>query len=1053
MDMSHPGGHDKIVEPYPNGTWLYRIHMRPNNPPVVPLSQDPNSYYAGAQSIYFAVVPPNSSKDDMGRVEADLKQQISWPIPNFTVPTLGHFVQQYLYDPKAVVLKTAFARHTHSTHVALSLHSIDLDVELEKPDKTALRALLSDRQRPVPTLQEIIDKFPAYQVCWSEACTLQKAARSQGRTVAIISTGWKGFRILIHSAPELYLWVKRESIKGSMKQVRKLVQPALCDFFGTEDLPSCIDYSVWGESKGVRTNLHPHPATGLWPLVMEQDIDAASQPYGSAQANAHAQAAIREFWTGCLSGVSEIPETIASDNDDDDGEKEESTGNAKKRKPSKLKSAVKKALPSSPKKSKKKKQKTSAGICDFEGIPIVPVVDPCPVEDSFADVVELLATQGWVPQESSLHSASPGASQVCVYIDRAKSSASYECVKTGRVHASNTFKVRVNRITGDLQVICADPECDEPDYRWPILHTVGHLGANPLFQLLVNAKGLLNQADIAVTLAPTVKTVLAYDPSCSRTVPWRVYKAESGTWHKCASLAEPQMLVRAALVTQLAVILDQLHQLHNRLPSRSCARKGVNALLCTFQRYEHQSGAKPFMAQLASMIEPLVTVTKDEWRSHFHYHLPVANALLHFCITTGVVQALPYKPEYHVCNEYQAPILWAEDWPALGQHAGVEGLLNDWWDEDERASWLQCIAYALSRSCFAEKIFFMWGPGGSAKSSACRLLATWFGTNNVFVHTSCALIVQNAQKSRHEDDGKGHDTALVECFDKAIVQFPEPPDGSFLRDDVVKRMTGDNQTGRRAYSSTLESVRRAFTPFVVCNSIPRPQNATDTAMVSRMEILTTHRVFYRSDDHRKDVEARMTPQQKKEAQFIRADSSKVTAVESDPVAGSYFLHLLSAHWFRLVAVQQRNFKTTPRAEQVKTAFISSLRRDQDSVVAFLEAEVARNDDAVLPKISLWLAYGVWFQQYSKMNGSPGPLVKSEDAFKKRVASYYEHASLKSTQRKARVFELRQDTMELYLGHEQSKVRCYVGIELQPNARYPVPEQPLVYLPMLPAPAK
>src|SRR5690606_25905468 len=100
-------------------------------------------------------------------------------------------------------------------------------------------------------------------------------------------TGWKGFRLLVHDAPQLFVKVPREYVTGSMEQVQQVVKPILKKVFGMSYLPPQIDYSVWGSSKGVRTNLFWHPATEIWPNLIS--IDDLLTPYGLGSPNQQIQ--------------------------------------------------------------------------------------------------------------------------------------------------------------------------------------------------------------------------------------------------------------------------------------------------------------------------------------------------------------------------------------------------------------------------------------------------------------------------------------------------------------------------------------------------------------------------------------------------------------------------------------------------------------------------------------------------------------------------------------------------------------------------------------------
>ncbi len=303
------------------------------------------------------------------------------------------------------------------------------------------------------------------------------------------------------------------------------------------------------------------------------------------------------------------------------------------------------------------------------------------------------------------------------------------------------------------------------------------------------------------------------------------------------------------------------------------------------------------------------------------------------------------------------------------------------------------------------------------------------------------MIVQRTQQATRDDDGKGHDSGLMACFDKAIVGFPEPPvTFGYLRDDVIKRMTGDQQSGRPAYSGTVETFRRTYTPFVPCNAIARPQNPADIAMRRRTHVLTCHRVFITDAEHKKTVESRMSAEQQQHAKLVDADPTKIPVVDADPTAASHMLNLLIGAWRLLIVDQKRKLVPSPLAAQVTKAYWDNLSVDHDSVVAFIKSQLILEEKAFVPKLNVWLAYNSWYRHVSEIDGSPGALIKSEQSFKNKVAAYFEHSSIDfDKQAKARVFKLSNpdhQNSSVEFGPCQSSVRCYGGLRLTGHPSYP-----------------
>jgi len=257
-------------------------------------------------------------------------------------------------------------------------------------------------------------------------------------------------------------------------------------------------------------------------------------------------------------------------------------------------------------------------------------------------------------------------------------------------------------------------------------------------------------------------------------------------------------------------------------------------------------------------------------------------------------------------------------------------------------------------------------------------------------------------------------------------------------------MTGDMQGGRQAYSKHVINVARTWTALIPCNAMPRPRNPNDTAIVSRMELLTTHHVFHRNEAQKAELEARMTAEQIALAQFKPADATVMPRIESDPLAAAYFLQLLARAWHSLIVDQRRVFVPSPLAKTVSAAFWSSLRNDQDSVSSFLHSNVQRVGGALLPKNNLWLAYRAWYQCHTPVNGSSGTLIKSEQSFKLRIMEYFSHPPLDTTKaNKIRVFVRQYPTLDTDWSllptpsGLKSKVPCYVGLSLLQDEAYPL----------------
>ena len=970
---------------------IVKVQMSRCTPPEnVSSYHNPDSYYAGAKDCSFLV-----ASDEDPALENQLKSNAPFPQARHQFPNAACFVEQILQDPKAVVIRTGLISQTNDQNI-LIVHAIDLDANLSKDEKSQLREWLLHAPPPAATLDDLIRHFPGFKECFDQVQQLLIAAKNQGRQVICISTGFKGFRILITDPhPSLYI---PTCPLTSTDAIKALVAPVVCTFFGLSEPPSCMDYSIWGRNKGVRTNLHPHPATGLWPNIILLQEEPQG-PYGCQEPDSEVQCQIADFWKKCIQRAPAVERT-----DEDQ--------------------------PPAIETARKKRKKKQGQALDTEE-EVQEEDEPSPVDDDFANVKDLLALRGWIAQPRSFVSATKGSRWATVIVDSAQSITEWTCPVAHRVHESNTFRVSVDRITGDLTVKCNDADCWQKDYPWPTLHSEGSLGDDALFRILIKGS-LQSHDDIAQAINKSVKDIIAFDPESLARCKWRHYDADTGTWHACDSVNQPRTIIRDVLVQLITALVDRACRLRAQLPTGSKARKAAQQTEEFLSLCIPKTGSVPYMTSLCSAVEPRVIVDAAQWKSHFRAHLPVANALLHFSVETGAVTAIPYQPHLYVRHEYQAAVKWNG---GVGEpHPQLESLLNSWWDKDERNSWLEFAAYALSRTAYAEKIFFLYGPPASAKSSFTGLKEHWFGPHNIFVQPSPSLIVQqNPKANQHDDDGKGHDSTKMSCYDKAIVVFPEPAAGSFLRDNHIKTMSGDRQGGRRAHSDKVENVERTFTMCVSCNYIPKPVNAQDDAMRGRIEILTCSRIFYRSEALKTEIEAKLSEESRKLYIMCKADPTVVERVKNDPTAGTAFLHLLAAAWTRLIVDQGRMFRPSPSAQKVSQAYWNALS-DGDSVVTFLKDQVAVEAHSIVPKRTLWIAYQVWHKIQTQLNGSPGTLVTKDNMFGRLVNKHFEHPRLDTAQ--ATVPVMKEDTPDFFqpgtifvTPEPQAKVNCYKGIKL------------------------
>ena len=701
-------------------------------------------------------------------------------------------------------------------------------------------------------------------------------------------------------------------------------------------------------------------------------------------------------------------------------------------------------------------------------------------EEQTRDIVDLLASQQWTATAASLAACATqdddddgddegGEDQIEVTV-RLESHHRWVCPRTHAVHAE--VDVRVHRQHGTLCAQCADPACAaDRDYQWPTVQVAGYPGPpSALMQFVLHDNPLMNQVTMARFLAPLLRDQLAYDDAISHGSKWRAYDGARGTWKATVTKSSATLCVHDCLKQHVDQYMDQQQQQMRDWPQEHPLREKVQQQCNKVRKLLSKMGRKTYVTNVVDILESLLLVDEKLWQSHFAAHLAVSNVLLHFCCDSGQVQALPYRPQYYVRQEYQATGLM---WDPQARSDKLDHVLNQWWDAQERDQWMETLAYGLSRTGFAEKGFAGKGLPGSAKSTLTKVLIDWFGAGNVFVHTGTDLLAKPSARARSIDGkGKGHDSSLMVCYDKAIVFFPEPKNGAVWRDEVFKRMTGDKQSGRHAHATSVDMVRRTYIVVVLCNFVPQPENPQDPAMERRLEILTSHRVFYSSKKNKKDTKKRMTPQQREEAKFIKAETSVIDELLQDQQAASAFLNHIAAAWTKLIVQRKKVFYRSDNSKLLLKQYWSQHKAEQDSVSLFLETQVqlTGKDEDVMPKQSLWLAYRQWLAREERVNGIPGRVADSDLEFKTRAKQYYTHTNIKSKQRTTHVYEQgpapngyqqqqqhpfnngnrRRPVVDVHLQVSASplaRVHCFLGIKLinppadQPPLLYPSLKQP------------
>lgn len=615
--------------------------------------------------------------------------------------------------------------------------------------------------------------------------------------------------------------------------------------------------------------------------------------------------------------------------------------------------------------------------------------------DSFLDVVTALKKRNWVAQASSLTKSKPGSRFVTVHLSNKRTSSPYVCPRTNKHHNSNQGKISFDRCLGIMTLKCSDPICDEGDYPWPTEPMdEASLGNDPLFSLVTRNNGLTNHYDLAKLIAPFARDLVAFDKEKSE---WRTFDSKKGTWASVTPTTAGQIL-RDCLVSRLKILIEKCVEHIKRLPE-GAARADTWKLKVKLENAVSKSGKKSFLSDFRPQFEGFLAVTSAQWESHFSGYFPVANVLLHFNTKDGVIYPLQYAPNMFVRQEYQAEMTWVSGDP-LHFHEGNESyhgaqmltkLFSDWWTTDEQKSWLEFFAYGMSRTSFAEKYWVVEGRPGSAKSSVIKLLKTWLGDANVLSRTP-SILVQKKGKGvvQKSDDGSGHDSATIACYDKCFVILKEAEPNCFWRQGKLKDMSGDDQSGRDAHCKNTVSWVRSFVIALFSNCVPRPEDPSDTALVRRNQWITTTNVFITDERHKQKVIQLMSPEYAATANFIMANSDVLKSVLSNEGCKSFFLALIANAWHRLVVDQKKTFYCSPSAKVRLEKYWKSVEEDQNSAVAFFNQFVKVKTNSICSKKYLFEAYQNWFQFQKLENAIPGEPV-SDLSFYRRFNDHFQHA--------------------------------------------------------------
>lgn len=980
---------------------------------------DPKLYYKGAIPTFIGfggrVNEPDWTKETPPETTAAWKARFEAGHLSWHFSSSSTLVSRVFEDERAAVVKLALRRRVDSAYCTMSLHVLDLDAEMSEVQKGTIASWMKASN---PTLKDLFAEAPGFQRQFELAHRLVAAAIQRGAVDAfVISTGCKGFRVCV-DAPELFVKVRVSDITGSRNSIKLMFLPVLAKYFGVSarELEASLDWSIWGDNLGVRSNLHAHGGTTLHPLVVIDGLDGCIESqYGCAKRDAGTHKRLTGFWTSVLGSVPEDPEKdylIAHPMSAAGRRRIVAKGPAQQN-IAKASEAGKnmdeadeadEAIAANGKATKKGGKGGKGKECSCH-------------HDEFEDIALYLASKGWAAQRSSFSKSTPGARFVSVRLTSNGATLPFVCPTIGRAHLRNNGLLRFDRSMGMVRFGCLDEDCEaerktRAESKWVAMHD-GSPGAAPLITQLVES-GLKNHFDVARLIAPEVRKKLAYDTVQER---WRLY--DQGTWRVADLMSQALLCVRDVLWRLIGAAVELCERFASGLPKGSLARRFVPVKL--LKDLAQFSGAVSTLNNITTGCQPHVTVGRAKWETHFRGYLPVANCLLHFDAKNGRVSALPYEPQQYVRQEYQAPVRWegflgafqspdnvvtaqlkaAKTWllvcnrwiregiravpsaarETIAQHVisgdrklslkfgglRLDATLGQWWTKEERLSWTEMIAYGLSRSAFAEVFYAIEGQPGSAKSSVATWLQQLFGPNNVLIQ-DCKLISSLGDAVQMDDDGSGHASNRMALLDKAMVFFEEPAPHSFFRQALVKNLSGSSQSGRAAHSKQIESFERSFLMVVIGNMVPKPEDPTDGALRSRMKWITPTKVFVRSQEHRRALEAQLTPEQLATTIWIEADKVKLESVLRDPVCQSAMLAVIADAWKRLVCNQRRQFTTSEVAQRRLDAYFQASRQDQDTALAFFDQRMCVQSNTHVPKAALFRMYEDWFTSEQDAQG-------------------------------------------------------------------------------------
>jgi P4 family phage/plasmid primase-like protien len=158
-------------------------------------------------------------------------------------------------------------------------------------------------------------------------------------------------------------------------------------------------------------------------------------------------------------------------------------------------------------------------------------------------------------------------------------------------------------------------------------------------------------------------------------------------------------------------------------------------------------------------------------------------------------------------------------------------------DDDVRYYFSNTLGGCLKGGNDRKEFIFLPGDGNNSKSVIESIIETAFG--DYFAKPPTSLLTGKRT-------GSGNATPELEVLRYArIAMFQEPKSDDMLNDGILKELSsGFDTIYSRALNKMPEKIHPQFTPFMICNYIPRT-NGSDRAIINRIRIIEFKSTFSR----------------------------------------------------------------------------------------------------------------------------------------------------------------------------------------------------------------